>query len=98
MADKLSKNKLISSEVLSMVAKHHHAHGYHSEATPFNLSVLECVFIVAHEFATELYKIAFRPEKIPNAIEKVVLFCSKGPLKQVKAVFLSTVSKNFPLN
>ena len=96
MVDLLSKNKSISSEVLSMIAKHHEAQGENSYPlglTSANLSILECVFIVAHQFSNELYKIAFRPDKIPKAIENVVSFCGTGNLKQVRAAFLTVVSK-----
>ena len=96
MVDLLGQNKSISSEVLSIIGKHHEAQGENSYPlglTSASLSILECIFIVAHQFTNELYKIAFRADKIPKAIENVVSFANTGNLKQVRNVFLTVVSK-----
>lgn len=91
----LSKNKEIPGDVLSLISKHHEAHGeasYPLGLSSMNLSILECVFLVAHEFANELYKIAFRPDKMDKAIENVATFSNTGNLKQVRSVFLGIFS------
>lgn len=98
IASILSKNSSVSSEVLSIVSKHHEAHGeagYPNAVSSAGLSVLECVFLVAHEFANELYKIAFRPEKISIAVQNVVDYSNSGNLRQVTKAFLEVVDEKY---
>ncbi len=101
MTELLSTNKLIPGEVLSIISKHHEAHGersYPNGLTSVNLSILECVFLVAHEFTTELYKIEFRQDKISKAVENVLVYSDTGNLKQVRNVFQAIVADKFKLN
>jgi HD-GYP domain-containing protein (c-di-GMP phosphodiesterase class II) len=101
ISELLASNKSISSEVLSLVSKHHEAHGdqgYPNAVGSGSLSIPECVFIVAHEFTNELYKIAFRDDKIAKAVENVCAFSNTGNLKQVREAFLTTVAEKFQLN
>lgn len=99
MCQILSRNKSISSEVLGIVAKHHEGReegeSYPKGIDSANLSILECVFIVAHEFANELYKIAFRPEKIPKAIENVLSFSNRSGFRQVRTAFLDSIVSKY---
>lgn len=94
----LAKDPSISSEVLSLILKHHEAHGDESYPAGLNsasLSPMECVFIVAHEFVNQLYKIAFRPDKMEKAINNVLEFSNNGNLKQVRTVFNETIAVNY---
>lgn len=98
MVNLLSNNKNVSSEVLSIIGKHHEAHGENSYPAGLNsgsLSVLECVFIVAHEFASELYKIAFQQDKISTAVINVLEFSNTGNLKPVRTAFTKVVAEKF---
>lgn len=101
IVETLSLNKTVSTEVLSMITKHHECHGeesYPAMLSSGSLSVLECVFIVAHEFANELYKIAFREDKLQKAIDNVMEFSNTGNLKQVRAVFMTVIDEKFQLS
>jgi hypothetical protein len=95
MVELLSQNKSVSSEVLSIIGKHHEASGeqsYPLGLSSANLSILECIFIVSHKFTSEIYKIAFRADKLPKAVESVLSFSNTGNLKQVRPIFESLFS------
>ncbi len=100
IAEMLQKNKNISSEVISILMKHHEAHGensYPNGISSTGLSILECIFIISHEFANELYRIAFRHDKLLNAIENTLDFANTGNMKQVRKVLIEIFSEKFQL-
>lgn len=98
MATKLSNLKGAPSEVIYMVQRHHEIHedcGYKKMVSSAYLSVLECIFITAHEFTNQIYKIAFRPDKMHLAIERTLAILNNGNFKQVRAPFLEMVKKDY---
>lgn len=98
LSSTLQENNKIPSDVIHLILNHHEGRGdqgYPQGKSALSLSVFECVFIIAHEFTTELYKIAFRHDRINTAIENVVKFCQSGNFKNVRPVFLSIVSDKF---
>lgn len=70
LADKLTKTTKISSDVISLIGKHHEGRGKDSYPAPegtAQLSPVNCLFNVAHQFSIELYKIGFNNVKLPTA-------------------------------
>lgn len=98
MAQKLSSFKGVSGETISMVLKHHEAHGeegYPKKLSSAHLSVLECIFIAAHEFTNQIYRIAFRQDKMHLAIQRTLEFLDSDNFKPVREPFLKMIKNNY---
>lgn len=98
IAQKLSSFKGVSGETISMVLKHHEAHGeegYPKKLSSAHLSVLECIFITAHEFSNQIYRIAFRQDKMHLAIHRTLEFLNNGNLKTVRDPFLKMIKNEY---
>lgn len=74
LADKLRTTTKIPDDVLSLILKHHEGRGADSYPAPegtSQLSPVNCLFNVAHQFSIELYKIGFNNMKLPKAFENL---------------------------
>jgi HD-GYP domain-containing protein (c-di-GMP phosphodiesterase class II) len=98
MAKLLSVSGTVPSEVINIVAKHHEMEELGNYPLGLNargFSILECVFIIAHQFSNELYRVSFRVDKISVAIERVLQFPDTGNFKQAKQLFVSAIAKKY---
>lgn len=98
MAKKLSNFKGVSGETISMVLKHHEAHGEHGypkKLSSAHLSVLECIFMAAHEFTNQIYRIAFRQDKMHLAIQRTLEYLEGGNMKAVREPFLKMIKSDY---
>lgn len=98
MAQKLSSYKGVPGETISMVLKHHEAHGeegYPKKLSSAHLSILECIFITAHEFSNQIYRIAFRQDKMHLAIQRTLEFLNNGNMKTVRDPFLKMIKSDY---
>lgn len=91
MAKLLEADPDMPQEVINIVLNHHEGKGpdksYPKGITGVSLTQLECVFIVAHAFVLELYKVAFNTMKIKTAYENVVNDYDSGNFKPILKAF-----------
>ncbi|EQC50429.1 HD domain-containing protein [Bacteriovorax sp. DB6_IX] len=91
IAEMLQADKEMPQEVINICLNHHEGLGpeesYPRGLTGTNLTQLECVFIVAHDFVLELYKIAFNTSKIQKAYDAVAQKYTSGNFKAIMKAF-----------
>ena len=83
LADQLTKNSSIPTDVINLIAKHHE--GSKTDSYPQGilggqLSPPNCLFNVAHRFSIELSKIAFNYQKVDVAIAKLREYYAGGAM------------------
>ena len=87
----------VSSDVLSIVMKHHEGRGpdysYPKGLFGGNLSQLEVIFNLSHSLAVEMCKLAGNSNKINIAIERTLEKYSGGKFKQLSPKFKEIFSK-----
>lgn len=84
LAKKLSKNDSIPSDVVTIVSKHHEGSGplsYPQGLYSTPLSPTICLFIVAHQFSIELFKINYAESELEKAINSTKTFLSSNSFK-----------------
>ena len=91
IAKLLEEDENLPQEVINICLNHHEGLGpdesYPKGNSGVSITQLECVFIVAHAFVLELYKIAFNTKKIQKAYDAVAEKYSSGNFKPVVQAF-----------
>lgn len=91
IAKMLEEDPEMPQEVLNICLNHHEGLGpeesFPKGVSGVNLTQLECVFIVAHSFVLELYKIAFNTTKIQKAYDAVAEKYTSGNFKPIIQAF-----------
>ena len=91
MAKMLEENHDMPQEVVNLVRNHHEGLGknlsYPKGLTGVQLNQLDCVFIVAHSFVIEIYKVAFSPNKLSLCYDEIVSNYTSGHFKTVLKAF-----------
>ncbi|EQC46003.1 HD domain-containing protein [Bacteriovorax sp. Seq25_V] len=75
----------IPSEVISLCLNHHEGHGegYPKSKSPVALTQLDGVFIISHELAIGMYRVAFNFQKFNKVIENIIEKYDSGNFKAV---------------
>ncbi len=98
MATLLEKDPDIPQEVINIVRKHHEGLGpeqsWPKGLNGVNLTQLECLFIIAHGFTLELYKYAFNPLKIKQAMKSIIVKYNSGNFKTLHKALEMTVTED----
>jgi len=91
IAKLIEQDEEAPQEVINICRNHHEGLGpeesYPKGVSGVNLTQLECVFIVAHAFVLELYKVAFNTTKIEKAYDAVAQKYTSGNFKPILKAF-----------
>jgi len=97
IAEMLEVDQSISQEVINICKNHNEGLGkefsFPRGLTGTNLTQLECVFILAHEFSMELFKNVFNPMKIDKICDTLEIKYSSGNFKPVIAAFKKAIEE-----
>jgi DNA-binding response OmpR family regulator len=96
LVDKLATTTKIPSDVLSLISKHHEGRGkdsYPKAEFATQLSPVNCLFNVAHQFSIELYKIGFNNMKLDIAFGNLRNYYKGNNMK----TFIDLLEKNVKL-
>lgn len=90
-ADILSKADFVTDEVIDIIRQHHENHegqGFPNKLHPSRLSPLVCIFIMAHDFVSEIFKLDFDPNSKEGILERMLPKYKSGNFKQPMNAFL----------
>jgi HD-GYP domain-containing protein (c-di-GMP phosphodiesterase class II) len=96
LADKLSNTTNLPSDVISLISKHHEGRGkdsYPRAEYATQLSPVNCLFNVAHQFSIELYKIGFNNAKLPLAFANLREYYKSSSMRS----FVDLLEQNIEL-
>jgi HD-GYP domain-containing protein (c-di-GMP phosphodiesterase class II) len=98
IAELVAVDKTVAQEVVNICKNHHEGLGkeesYPNGISGVSLTQLECVFIIAHAYVLELYRIAFNLQKIDQCFTNVAQKYSSGNFKPILAAFEKALAED----
>lgn len=97
-AHHLASEPGVHQDVINIILRHHGAYGdesYPKAINPNEVTLIFALFMLSHDFTTQLYKIAFNKNKIPTIIENLKAQYKVGNYKSVLPEFISSIEETF---